>query len=60
MIGSKAIQITFVVAFLMVCYEARYLLVNFERENARESHDGIIKPLEKISGNIDSKIWYIV
>merc|ERR1712038_247092 len=49
MIGNKAVQVTFVFAFLVVFYDARYLLVKTGGETGRGKHD-VIKPLKKMKG----------
>ena len=51
MIGRKVIQVTWIAAAMMICHDARYLLVNLSGGNERASNE-LINPLGKMIGNI--------
>jgi hypothetical protein len=55
MVGQKAIQVGAIAAIMMICSDARYLLVNFDDGKGGGSNE-IIKPLMDIRGNIRSNL----
>ena len=51
MISQKAIDVSFIVAMLIICYDARYLLVNLVGGNeSGQSSNEIIQPQLNMTG----------
>ena len=51
MVGQKAMQVTWIVATMMIYYDARYLLVSLSDGNEHALNE-LIEPWEKINGII--------
>jgi hypothetical protein len=47
MVGQKATQVGATAAIMMICFDARYLLVKLDGRNEEESNE-IIKPSQKV------------
>ena len=47
MLGQKTIQVSLIVAIMIMCYDARYLLINIDGGDEVGSND-LVKPLQNL------------
>ena len=57
MIGQNAIQVTWIAAIMMICCDARYLLVSLEERNRGELNK-IIERWQELNGIIIPHQYY--
>ena len=56
MFGYKAIQVGAVAAMMIICYDARYLLVNIDEGNGGGMQE-MNTPGRNVKGNISSNLF---
>ena len=56
MVRNKTIQVGTISALIMICYDARYLLLSIDGGNEGETNL-MIKPWQKMKGSIGSNLF---